>query len=338
MTQAALRDEENFVTTSKPFSGFFLVCMLMAFQGFAVAQKYPSQVVRVVVPFPAGGSTDTYARIVANELRDAFGKSVIVENRAGATGAIGTQAVRQSAPDGYTLLFTSNTAHVFSPVMQDPRPFDPVADFTPVSVAVRFPQYLIVHPSVPVRSLKEFIAFARARPRQLNYSSSGQGGYSHIVGEMLNVAAGIRTVHVPYKGAAPAMLAVVTGEAHFKFDNIGISQPHVRSGKLRGLAVTGAARSPALPDVPTMAEEGLKGFESVYVWLGLLGPARLTQTVVGTLGDEIARIMRMPGIRKRVLNDGYEAVGNTPQQFKDSIESEVTAASRLIRKIGIKAR
>jgi len=179
-----------------------------------VAQGYPSQVVRIIVPFPAGGSTDTYARIVANELRGAFDKSVIVENRAGATGAIGTQAVRQSAPDGYALLFTSNTAHVFSPVMQNPRPFDPVADFTPVSVAV----------------------------------------------------------------------------------------------------------------------------EGVYVWLGLLGPAGLPPAVVGTLGDEIARIMRLPGIRKRVLNDGYEAVGNTPQQFKESIVSEVTAASRLIREIGIKAK
>ncbi|MDP2238642.1 MAG: tripartite tricarboxylate transporter substrate binding protein [Burkholderiales bacterium] len=320
----------------KTISGLFLACALIAAPGLGVAQGYPTQVVRIIVPFPAGGSTDTYARILAHELRTALDKSVIVENRAGATGAIGTQAVRQSAPDGYTLLFTSNTAHVFSPVMQNPRPFDPVADFTPVSVAVRFPQYLIVHPSVPVRSLKEFIAFAKARPGQLNYSSSGTGGYSHIVGEMLNAGAGIKTVHVPYKGAAPAMLAVVTGETHFKFDNIGISQPQVSTGKLRGLAVTGAARAPALPDVPTMAEAGLKGFEDVYTWLGLLGPAGLPPSVVSTLGEKIAHIMSLPAIRKRVLNDGYEAVGNTPQQFKDSIEAEVTAAVRLIRDVGIK--
>ncbi len=326
------------MTFSKRLSGLIVTFTLTAAQGLAVAQEYPSQVVRIIVPFPAGGSTDTYARIIANEMRAALAKSVIVENRAGATGAIGTQVVRQSLPDGYTLLFTSNTAHVFNPVMQDPRPFDPAADFTPVSVAVRFPQYLIVHPSVPVRSLKEFIAFAKARPGQLNFSSSGQGGYSHIVGEMLNSTAGIKTVHVPYKGASPAMLAVVTGEAHFKFDNVGIAQPHVRNGKLRGLAITGAGRSPAVPEVPTMAEGGLKGFEGVYTWLGLLGPARLPQTVVGTLGNEIARIMRLPEIRKRVLNDGYETVGNMPQQFKDSIESEVTAASRLIREIGIKAK
>lgn len=312
--------------------------MLTAAHGFAAAQDYPTQVIRIIVPFPAAGSTDTYARIIASELRAALGKSVIVENRAGATGFIGTQAVRLSAPDGYTLLFTSNTGHVFSPLMQDPRPFDPVADFTPVSVAVRFPQYLIVHPSLPVRSLKEFIAFAKARPGQINYSSSGQGGYSHIVGAMLNASAGIKTVHVPYKGAAPAMLAVVTGEAHFKFDNVGISQPHVRVGKLRGLAITGTARSPAVPEVPTMTEAGLKGFEGVYVWLGLLGPTRLPQTVVSTLGNEIARIARMPEFRKRVLDDGYEPVGNTPREFKESIESEVSAASRLIRDIGLKAK
>lgn len=324
--------------TSKRLIGVFLACVLIAARGFATAQEYPSRLLRIIVPFPPSGSTDTYARIIANELQEALGRSVIIENRAGATGAIGTQAVRQSPPDGYTLLFTSNTAHVFSPVMQDPRPFDPVTDFTPVSVAVRFPQYLIVHPSVPVRSLKEFIAFAKARPGQLNYSSSGQGGYSHIVGEMLNAAAGIKTVHVPYKGAAPAMLAVVTGEAHYKFDNVGISQPHVRSGKLRGLAITGAGRSPALPDVPTMAEERLRGFEGVYVWLGLLGPAQLAPAVVGKLGAEVARIMRLPDVGKRVLNDGYEAVGNTPQQFRDDIQAEVTAASRLIREIGIKAQ
>lgn len=322
---------------SKPLSGLFLACAIIAAPGPGMAQSYPSQGIRIIVPFPAGGSTDTYARILANELRGTLGKPVIVENRAGATGAIGTQAARQSAPDGYTLLFTSNTAHVFSPLLQEPRPFDPVADFTPVSVAVRFPQYLIVHPSVPVRSVKEFIAFAKSRPGQLNYSSSGTGGYSHIVGEMLNAAAGIRTVHVPYKGAAPAMLAVVTGETDFKFDNIGISQPHVRSGKLRGLAVTGVARAPALPDVPTMAEAGLKGFEGVYVWLGLLGPAGLPPPVVTALGNQVAHIMNQPEIRKRVLNDGYEAVGNTPQQFKESIEAEVTSAARLIREVGIKA-
>lgn len=302
------------------------------------AQDYPAQAVRLIVPFPAGGSTDTYARLLAHELRAAWGKAVIVENRAGATGAIGTQAVRQAAPDGHTLLFTSNTAHVFGPLVQEPPPFDPVSDFTPVSAAVRFPQYLVVHPSVPVHSLQEFIAFARARPGQLNFSSSGPGGYSHIVGEMLNRAAGIRTVHLPYKGASPAMLAVVIGEAHFKFDNVGVSQPHVRAGKLRGLALTGARRLPAVPEVPTMAEAGLKGFEEVYVWLGLLGPARLPQPVVGALSGEIARIIGRPDLRQRIVNDGYEAVGNPPHEFRRSIESEVVAAVRLLREIGLRPR
>ena len=188
---------------------WLVVGLLVALNSVAVAQDYPSRLVRVIVAFPPGGSTDIYARIVANELQVAWGKSVIVENRPGATGIIGTQLVRQSPPDGYVLMFTSNTGHVLGPLLMDPRPFDPVADFTPVSMAVRFPLYLIVNPSIPARTLREFVAYAKSKPRQLNYASSGPGGQSHITAEVFNSAAGIEAVHLPYKGAAPAQQAVM---------------------------------------------------------------------------------------------------------------------------------
>ncbi len=322
---------------SRLLSGWLAAGVLIALSGIAMAQDYPSRVVRLIVAFPPGGSTDIYARVIANELQAALGKSVIVENRPGGTGVIGTQLVRQAAADGHVLLFTSNTAHVLGPLLMDPRPFDPVADFTPISKALRFPLYLIVHPSIPARSLAEFIAFARSKPGQFNYASSGQGGTSHIVTEMFNAAAGIKASHVPYKGAAPALQAVMTGEAQYLFNNIGTSQSFVTAGKLRGFAVTGEKRSPALPNVPTIAEAGIQGLEIAYTWSGLFGPPALPPAVLEKLSAEMIRIMRLPEIGKRVLGDGYEVVASTPSQFTRDMQAEVTAWSRIIRERGIKA-
>lgn len=316
---------------------YLIAALLIVLGGHAAAQDYPSRLVRIIVPFPPGGSSDIYARIVANELQQAWGKSVIVENRPGGTGAIGTQAVRQSPPDGYTLLFTSNTAHVLGPLLLEPRPFDAVNDFTPVAMALRFPLYLIVHPAIPARSLAEFIAYAKSKPRQLNYASSGQGGYSHLTAELFNGTAGIDAVHVPYKGAAPALQAVLAGEAQYLFNNIGTAQPFVAGGKLRGFAVTGANRAPAAPDVPTLAESGIRGLEEAYTWLGLLGPAQLPPAILGKLSAEVIRIMRQPDIGKRVLNDGYEVVASAPAQFTRDMQAEVATWSRVIREKGIKA-
>lgn len=316
---------------------YLIAALLLVLGGFAVAQDYPSRLVRIIVPFPPGGSSDIYARIVANELQQAWGKSVIVENRPGGTGVIGTLAVRQSPPDGYTLLFTSNTGHVLGPLLLEPRPFDAVSDFTLVAMALRFPLYLIVHPAIPARSLAEFIAYAKSKPRQLNYASSGQGGYSHLTAELFNGTAGIDAVHVPYKGAAPALQAVLAGEAQYLFNNIGTAQPFVASGKLRGFAVTGANRTPAAPDVPTLAESGIRGLEEAHTWLGLLGPAQLPPAILGKLSAEVIRIMRQPDIGKRVLNDGYEVVASTPAQFTRDMQAEMATWSRVIREKGIKA-
>jgi tripartite-type tricarboxylate transporter receptor subunit TctC len=308
----------------------------MGFALSAAAQEYPTRLIRLVVPFPPAGATDIYSRIVAKELQTAFGQSVIVDNRTGATGLIGTELAKRAPPEGYTLLFTSNTAHVLGPLPHEPRPFDAAADFTPITKILRYPLYLVIHPSVPARSLKEFIAFGKARPGQLVFASSGQAGTSHLIGELFNEIAGIKATHVPYKGTTPALQAVMSGETQYIFNNIGVSQPLVQAGRLRGLAVTGEKRSPALPDMPTMAELGVRGLEDAYTWLGLLGPANLPPAIVTKLGAEVARIMRTPEVEKRVANDGYVLVLNTPAQFRSEIQAEVETWSRVIRQRGIR--
>ena len=311
--------------------------MLAAVNAPVSAQEYPSRLIRFIVPFPAAGASDVYARIVAKELHASWGQSVIVENRTGATGLIGTEFAKRAAPDGYTLLFTSNTAHILGPLPREPRPFDAAADFTPITKILRYPLYLVIHPSIPARSLKEFIAFGRSRPGQLIFASSGQAGTSHVVGELFNEVAGIKAVHVPYKGTTPAIQALMSGESHYIFNNIGVSQPHVLSGRLRGLAMTGEKRSPVLPDVPTMGEMGIRGLEGAYTWLGLFGPVNLPQALVSKLNAEVIRIMRTPEMEKRVFNDGYVLVANTPAQFKSEIQAEIATWSRVFRERGIKA-
>lgn len=316
---------------------YLLIALVAACATSAGAQEYPSKLIRIILPFPPAGATDIYCRLLARDLQASLGQSVIVENRTGATGLIGTEIAKRAAPDGYTLLFTSNTAHVLGPLPREPRPFDAAADFTPITKLVRYPLYLVIHPSLPARSLKEFIAFAKTRPGQLVFSSSGQAGTSHVAAELFNSVVGIKAIHVPYKGTTPAIQATVAGETQYLFNNIGVSQPLVSAGKLRGLAVTGAMRSPALRDMPTMSESGVRGLEEVYTWLGLLAPANLPQPILNKLHTEVTRIMRTPEVEKRVLNDGYVLALNTPAQFRSEIQGEVATWSRVMRERGIKA-
>jgi tripartite-type tricarboxylate transporter receptor subunit TctC len=316
---------------------FLALALFAAFAAPGMTQEYPSKLIRMVVPFPPAGSSDIYSRLVAQQLQAAWGQPTVIENRPGATGTIGTDLVKRAVPDGYTLLFTSNTAHVLGPLLIEPRPFDAAADFTQISKIVRFPLYLVIHPSIPARTLKEFVAVGRSRPGQLIYASSGQGGTSHVVSVLFSEVAGIKTLHVPYKGTTPALMSVIAGETHFIFNNIGVSHPLVLAGKLRGLAVTGEKRSPALPDVPTMEESGFRGLQEAYTWLGLLAPPNLPQPIVNKLNAEVVRFMRTPDMEKRVLNDGYVTVANTPAQFRSEIQSEITTWSRVIRQHGIKA-
>lgn len=307
-------------------------------QNQSIAQEYPVRPVRFVVPFPPSGSTDIYARILGNGLQQGWKRNVVIDNRPGATGMIGTQTVQTAAPDGYTLLFTSNTAHVFGPLVRDPRPFEPVADFSPLSMVLRFPLYLIVNNAVPGKTVADFIAAAKSKPRAFNYASSGQGGLSHIFAELFNGAVGIEAVHIPYKGAAAGQLAVVTGEAQYRFDNIGVSQPLVASGKLRGLAISGVNRSATVPDIPTLAELGIKGLESAYVWLGLLGPAKLPAHLVTKISNDTINLMQQPEMAKRLAADGYELVASSPEQFARDMKAEIKVTSEIIRSRGIKSQ
>lgn len=300
------------------------------------AQLYPARPVRVIVPFPPGGSTDIYARVVARELSSVLGQSVIVDNRPGATGILGTLMARQAAPDGYTLLFTSNTAHVLGPLLKSSRPFDPVTDFSGIGVTVRFPLYLVINPAIPVKTTREFVTHAKARGGVLNYASSGEGGLSHLAALLFNAATGIKATHIPYKGAAPAQQAVAAGEAQYRFDNVGTSQPLVIAGRLRGLALTGTARSPAAPEIPTLTEQGIGGLEGLHVWLGLLGPGGLSPAIRDRLSGIVLSLLKTPEFTQRAAKDGYDIVGSSPAQFSKDLRQEVATLERVINDNGLR--
>lgn len=297
---------------------------------------FPVKPIRIVVPFPPGGPTDIYARLIAQKMHDSWGQAVVVENRAGGTGLIGTRAVQESAPDGYTLLFTSNSAHVIAPLLRSPRSFDSTRDFTPITNALKYPMYLLVHPSVPAGTIQEFVALARSKPRQLNYSSVGTGSGGHLACELFNLSAGTEIVHVPYKGAAPAQAALVAGEVQLMCDSVGNSHSLVVAGKLRGLALTAGRRSPAVPNVPTLTESGIPGVEA-HIWLGMLGPVGIAVPIVARLNAELVRIMNLPDIRERVEKGGSEVVANNPDQFVVEMRGEVAVWEKVIREKQIKA-
>jgi tripartite-type tricarboxylate transporter receptor subunit TctC len=315
----------------------FLAATLLALIacGAAAQSDFASRPVRVIVPFPPGGPTDLYARLISQQLQETWKQPVVVENRPGGTGAIGSAIVQQAPPDGYTLLFTSNSAHVISPLLREPRPFDSVRDFTPIAMVLRYPMYLLTFPGVPAKSLQEFVAYAKANPGKLNYSSVGIGSGGHLACELFNSAAGTQIMHVPYKGAAPAQAALVAGEVQLMCDSVGNSHALVVAGKLRGLAVTAPTRSSAAPDVPTLAEAGVPGVEA-YIWLGLLGPARMPDALTAKLNEEVQRIMNQPAMRERVQKAGNELTLGSPARFAQDMQAEMQMWSQVIREKGIK--
>jgi tripartite-type tricarboxylate transporter receptor subunit TctC len=294
----------------------------------AAAQTYPSRPIQMIVPFPAGGPTDVYARLVGKLLGEELGQPIIVENRPGATGLIGTNAVKGAAPDGYTLLYTSNSAHVIGPLLRDPQPFDPVADFTPITEPMRYPLYLLTSTKVPAKTFKEFIELAKSQPGKLTYSSVGAGSGGHLACELMNRAAGIQVLHVPYKGAAPAATALMSGEVDFMCDSVGNSQGSVKAGRMNGLAVSSAKRLQIVPDVPTMIEEGIS--VEAYIWLGVFGPKGLPEDVRNTLADTIGKIMKNPELTERMHREGYEVINQSPEQFAKDIVREREVWEKLI--------
>jgi tripartite-type tricarboxylate transporter receptor subunit TctC len=290
------------------------------------AENYPNRAVHVVVPFPPGGPTDTYARILADKLQAAFGQPFVVENKAGATGIIGTSFVKNAPADGYTLVFGANTSLVISSLLQPQPPFDPLRHFRPLSMLLYYSAYLLLNNDVPARSVAELVAFGKAEPGKLNMGSVGTGSAGHLVIEMFKNATGISAVHVPYKGAALAQIGLMAGEIHFLFNSIEASQALVDAGKLRGIAVTGRERSPVLPDVPTLKESGYDGFEDLVVWLGMLAPT-------GT-PEPIAK--KQPDVSKRIKESSSVLVGGTARDFADTIRRETPVWASIIKENNIK--
>ena len=301
-----------------------------------MAQNYPSRPIRLIVPQSAGGSTDLIARVVAQKMGDAFSQTVVVDNRPGAGSLNGTELVANSAPDGHTLLAVA-ASFTINPALHKKLPFDPVRDFAPVSQIATLPHILIVHPSVPVNSVKELIALAKAKPGELNYASSGVATSTHMAAELFLYMTGVKIVHVPYKGGAPSIIAMLAGQCQVNFAAISTAIPHVRSGKMRALAVTGAKRSAGAPEFPTVAEAGVPGY-SHSSWVGMLAPAKTPQSIITRLNAEAVKAASSPDVKTVLLRDGLEATGTTPGEYGAIIKMEVAKWLKVAKAAGITAQ
>jgi len=300
--------------------------------GAAVAQPYPSKGVRIVVAYPPGGATDIVTRLLAEHLARATGQPFVVENRPGAGGLIGSDAVAKAAPDGYTLLMGVVSSHAIAPSAYENMPYDPVADFTPISLAAGTSFFITVHPSVPAQTLAELVQHARARPGALNFGSSGKGTTPHLAGELFNSMARVNIQHVPYRGSAPMLTDLLSGQIQVAFDNTVVA--HVRAGRLRALATTGPRRVTALPDVPTAAEAGLAGYE-VVTWMGMMGPRGLPAAVSARIAGEMARIMVLPEVVERLATLGFQPMTSSPAQFAEYLSAERAKWAKAARDAGI---
>lgn len=303
--------------------------------GAAWGQSYPSKPVRFVVGFPPGGATDVVARLISQKLSDALGQPVVVDNRAGAASNIGAELVATSPKDGHTLLMGTVSLSI-NPSLYSKLAYDALRDFAAVTQVTSTPFMLAVHPSLPVSNVKQFVALAKSRPGELNYASAGSGSGAHLFTEMFRSMAGIRVVHVPYKGAAPAMTATLAGETIFMFDNIVTTLPLARAGRLRALAVTTVTRSPAAPDIPTVAEAGVPGYDA-NAWFGVFAPTGTPPGVINRLHSEIVKIVKLPDVRDRFLSLGGEPVGSTPEQFAAFFRNEVAKWGKVVRDSGARA-
>ena len=304
------------------------------FAATGYAQTYPVKPIRFLVGFPPGGTSDILARTIGQKLGEAVGQQVVIDNRPGAGGNIGAEAAAKSAPDGYTI-FMSTTSQAISASLYSKLNYDLVRDFAPITQAVNYTNLLVVHPSLPVRSVKELIALAKARPGELNYGTAGNGTPPHMTGELFNSYTGVKLQHVPYKGGAPAIADLLGGQITIMFDNVPPLLPHVQAGKMRPLAVTSLKRISVLRDVPTLDEAGLKGFDSV-AWNGVLAPAGTPKEIVARLNSEILRILSLPDVRERLSSQGADPVGGTPEQFAALIRSEIQKWAKVVKDSGAK--
>jgi tripartite-type tricarboxylate transporter receptor subunit TctC len=301
----------------------------------AFADGYPARPVKLVVPFPPGGPLDATGRLIAEKLTAAWGESVVVENRPGAGGNIGADLVAKSAPDGYTILLGALSTHAVNPSLYAKMPYDAVKDFAPITLLAVTPNVLVVNPALPVKSVKELVAYAKANPGKLSFASGSNGSAGHLAGELFKTDTGTDIVHIPYKGAAPAMQALLAGDVQFMFDNLASAMAQVKAGKVRALAVTTAERSPLVPDLPTMAEAGLPGFD-ISTWYGLLAPAATPKDVIAKWNAEVTRILNTPEVRERLAAQGAVATPTTPEQFAAFIGREIPKYAKIVKASGAK--
>jgi tripartite-type tricarboxylate transporter receptor subunit TctC len=301
----------------------------------AQAQSYPNKPIRLVCPFPPGGAVDIASRATAHTLSQVLGQPVTVDNRPGAGGNIGAEITAKSAPDGYTLLMTTSGIMGINPALYSKIPFDSVKDFAPVSMLVSLNNVLVVNPSLPYKSVQEVIAAAKAQPGKLTYASSGNGTSIHLSGELFKSMAGVDMLHIPYKGSAPAVTDLLAGQVNMMFDNIPSSLPHIKAGKLRALAVTGSKRSHLLPDLPTIAEAGVPGYDS-YVWFGIVAPAGTPPEIIARLNAALVKTAATAEFRDRLSSQGYDVLSSTPEQMAASIRGEIDKWGKIVKASGAK--
>jgi len=319
---------------SRKAGSLLLCCAWCApLAGGVCAQSYPSKPLRLIVPQPPGGGNDTIARMISAKLSVALKQQVTVDNRAGAGGLIGADMAAKAAPDGYTLLLGNVAALAIIPNVQQKIPYDPLKDFVPISLIASAPLLVMVHPSLPVNSIKQLIAFAKAKPGQLNYASNGVGSSTHLATEMFKLMTKTDYVHVPYKGLGPAITDLLSGQVQMMFSSAVAMMPHAQSGRLRAIAMTGAKRSAAIPNIPTVAEAGVPDYESGS-WYGILAPAGTPRAIIDLLSQEIAAAVRAPDITQRLVSEAVIPVGGSPAEFASHIQREFTRIGHVIRSSG----
>ncbi|MBI1966292.1 MAG: tripartite tricarboxylate transporter substrate binding protein [Betaproteobacteria bacterium] len=324
----------------KPVSRLLLLGMCAVLSQIAAAQtaqqSYPNKPIRMIAPSGAGGPVDVICRAISQALSEVIGQQIVVDNRVGAAGLIGTEFVSKQAPDGYTLLFGFSGPLAIVPNLNPNTPYDPLRDLVPISQVAAAPYVLLVHPSVPAKSVKQLVALAKSRPGKMNFSSGGNGVGIHMAGELFNIAAGARIVHVPYKGAAPAMTALMAGEVDMMFNGLSPALPHIRSGRLRALAVGGEKRSPLFPELPTIKESGF--IFNTEGWYGVLAPKGTPQPVVATLHSGLIKALASPALKGLFTKLAVETIGSSPQEFTNLIRTESAQWARVIKAAGIRIK
>ena len=317
------------------------LAMLIAAGGVAlsplgIAQTYPAKPIRLIVPFSAGGGADIVARAIAQKLGEALAQQVVVDNRTGAAAIIGMELAAKSPADGYTLVLGQTGPNSINPGLYQRLPYDAAKDFAPITLATTYPYVMVVHPSIPAKTVKELVVLAKSKPNQLTFASAGNGAANHLAAELFKSMAGIQMVHVPYKASAPALIDVLGGHVSMMFDPIITSMPHVKAGKLRALGVTSLKRTSIAADLPTLAETGLPGFEAIG-WHGILAPAGTPREIVTRLNTEIVKVIRSPDMRARFAEQGAEPVGNTPEQFQEFLKTDLAKWAKVIKAAGVRA-